>query len=118
MNTAQLTGLVSEQEMVAFQRFVEMLRARFGARLREVRLFGSTARGERHEDSDIDVAVMIDDLTWEERREVHGWPGDILLETWVYLSPVVFSTAEFAELLDRERRIALDIRQEGIPLEP
>ncbi len=118
MQTASLQGLVSEAETRALERLIEMLRERFGARLREVRLFGSTARGERHEDSDIDVAVVVDDLDWREKRELYAWPFDIMMETTVYLSPVAWSTADFQDLLDGERLIALDVRREGVLLEP
>src|SRR5687767_4501136 len=36
------------------------LRARYGPRLADVRLFGPWARGEAHADSDVDVLVLID----------------------------------------------------------
>lgn len=118
MVTTTLAGLVSEAEARALVRFAEMLRDRFGPRLREVRLFGSTARGERHEDSDIDVAVIVDQLDWREKREIHGWPFDVMMETGIYLSPVAWSSADFDALLEGERLIALDVRREGIPIEP
>lgn len=41
-------------------RFAEELRRRFGDAVRDVRLFGSFARGEAHEDSDVDVAVVLE----------------------------------------------------------
>ena len=44
-------------------RFRTALDAHFAERLREVVLFGSYARGGAHEDSDVDVLVVIDDLT-------------------------------------------------------
>jgi predicted nucleotidyltransferase len=39
--------------------YAARLRAIFGDRLREIRLFGSYARGEANEDSDIDVLVTL-----------------------------------------------------------
>lgn len=41
------------------------LRLRYGKRLAEVRLFGSQARGDANEDSDIDLLVVLRD------KEVH-----------------------------------------------
>jgi predicted nucleotidyltransferase len=41
-------------------------------------LFGSRARGEATEDSDVDVLVVIDELTAADAREVDGIVGDIL----------------------------------------
>lgn len=43
-------------------------------------LLGSLVRGERHEESDVDVAIEIDDPTSHEAREVGYAPGDILTE--------------------------------------
>lgn len=42
--------------------------------------------------------------------------NDLFLETDVLLSPLVLSQAEFQTLLNRERRLALDIQREGIPI--
>src|SRR5579883_1383968 len=47
----------------ALSRFRAVLAERFGARLREVVLYGSHARGTATEDSDVDVLVVVDDLT-------------------------------------------------------
>ena len=38
------------------------LRAAYGDRLQEVVLFGSWARGQAHEESDVDLLVVLDDL--------------------------------------------------------
>ncbi len=50
----------------ALARFRGVLAVRFGVRLRDVVLYGSHARGAATEDSDVDVFVVIDDLTDEE----------------------------------------------------
>src|SRR4030081_1448955 len=47
----------------ALEAYCERLRSVFGARLREVRLFGSYARGEANDASDVDILVLIDGLT-------------------------------------------------------
>jgi predicted nucleotidyltransferase len=49
-------------------RFAREPRQRYGAAVREVRLFGSFARGGAHEDSDVDVAVVLDQETYERWR--------------------------------------------------
>src|SRR5687768_1220114 len=54
----------------ALERFGASLRSKFGRRLREVTLFGSRARGDAREDSDVDVLVVIDELSERERGEV------------------------------------------------
>lgn len=98
----------------ALQAYRVKMARRFGARLRGVRLFGSYARGEAHEHSDIDVAVLVEGLTRQEWQEAVGDVVEVDLETGVSLSPFVISSERFEELLQRERRIARDILEEGV----
>ncbi|GAB4116091.1 MAG: hypothetical protein OHK0013_49980 [Sandaracinaceae bacterium] len=102
----------------ALARFRATLVARFGARLRELVLFGSRARGVAHEESDLDVLVVIDDLTASERREIAelaydaGQDGDEL----VSISPLMLSTEAAADMRSRSRRIMQEIARDGVPL--
>ena len=59
MSSMTSTSL-SHKEDTALQAYVQILDARFGPRLLEVLLFGSKARSEARPDSDIDVAVILD----------------------------------------------------------
>lgn len=104
----------SEQKATAL--FLEILKKRFGNRLARVVLFGSTVRQERHDESDVDILVLISNL---ERKEKEGvWDEATLLNVeWdTMLSPLVMAPEEFQLLKDRERRIALDIDAEGVEL--
>jgi predicted nucleotidyltransferase len=98
----------------ALAAYAERLSSRFGDRLRFVRLFGSWARSEANEDSDIDVAAVIDDLTRDEWRDAVSEAVEVELASGVTLSPFVVSGEHFDLLVRRERRIAHDILQEGV----
>ena len=76
------------------------VRERFGARVQEVVLFGSQARGEAHEESDVDVLIVIDDLSEEERRAVLDltFAPDAASDEWLGLSPLVYSTEQAARM--------------------
>lgn len=89
------------------------LAALLGRRLRDVRLFGSYARGQFDEESDVDVLILVDDLRPEERAAI----VDLVLGRsgrGVLLSPLVLGTAQLDELRARERLIAEDIDREGL----
>ena len=100
----------------ALAEFSARVRTCFGARLLRLVLFGSQARGEATGDSDVDVLVVIDNLSSADAREIDAVVGDILTRTDVLLSPLVLSAARFDELRARERRIVAEIDNEGIPV--
>jgi predicted nucleotidyltransferase len=113
-----IDAMRSLPDPIAFtlERFRAALEARYGKRLREVVLFGSWARGEADEESDVDVLVVIDDLTDEERRAIvdMAYVVDSDNPELLVLSPLCYSTSQANELRARERRLLRDIDREGI----
>ena len=97
--------------------FVTGLRARFGSRLVSVRLFGSYARGEAHEESDVDCLVLLDRVDLADDRAVTDLSGDL---TWqiggVVISPLIMSADRFEAWKASERRNPTRIEREGIRL--
>jgi uncharacterized protein len=91
-------------------------RAELGAELRYARLFGSRARGEGHEHSDLDIALIVAPAGRARRHRVYDLAFDIGLAHGVELAALVFDERQFQELKERERCIALDIDGRGIPL--
>lgn len=79
-------------------------------------LFGSMARGDCSDESDIDVAIVIRALTRDLKHQILDRVAEIELKYLMPISAFVLSEDEFNRLKKRERRIALDIESEGIPL--
>jgi predicted nucleotidyltransferase len=96
--------------------FKRQLQATFGVRLRDFRLFGSRARGEAHEDSDVDLLVVVEGLTSAEAREINYLSGDYLTEHDVLLRPLALSSEQWQHLVKRERRLAQEIQKDGVSL--
>jgi len=103
-------------ERAALERYANHLRKRFGSRLRDLRLFGSRARGEGREDSDLDVLAVVDDLSSAEQLEAFRFCGDILTDHAVMVGGLLTSTAHWQSLRERERLIVREIERDGIPL--
>ena len=100
-------------------RFRDALQRRFGARLQRVVLFGSQARGNAHEDSDVDVLVVVDDLSVDEQREIVDLAHDadaVDRNNWAGLAPLAKSTEQLEALRARELLIVADIEAEGVAL--
>jgi hypothetical protein len=99
----------------ALARFRAALDARLGARVREVVLFGSHARGNASEKSDVDVYVVVDDATHEDRIAIFDIAYDVDAtapggdDGWVGIEPIVHSTAQAADMRARERGLLRNI---------
>jgi len=96
--------------------FIAGVRARLGAELRAARLFGSRARGEGDEHSDLDIALIVAPGVRARRYEIYDLAFDVGLAHGVELAPLVLEESRFDELKARELRIAQAIGDEGIAL--
>lgn len=103
-------------ERAALADFVRFVRDTFGERVRDLRLFGSRARGEGHEESDLDVLVAIDQLNGAERTEIWNCTGRLFETHGVDVGAFTLSSQRWDELRSLERRIAQEIERDGIRL--
>lgn len=83
-----------------------------------MKLFGSRARMEGSEMSDVDILVVIDELeSPKDKRVIFTIAAEVYGDDEVDISPLVVSPEEFDLMRRRERRLALDIIKEGIAIE-
>ncbi|MDH7514070.1 MAG: nucleotidyltransferase domain-containing protein [Clostridiales bacterium] len=94
----------------------ESLEAFLGDRLLRMVLFGSLARGDYNDESDMDVAIIIRGLTRELKHQILDKVAEVELNHLTPVSVLILSEDEFNRLKKRERRIALDIEREGVLL--
>jgi predicted nucleotidyltransferase len=94
----------------------ESMKTFLGDRLLRMVLFGSIARGDYTDESDIDVAIIIRGLTRELKYQILDRVAEVEFNHFMPISALLLSEDEFNRLKKRERRIALDIEGEGIPL--
>jgi uncharacterized protein len=80
-------------ERAALRALCDWLRTQFGSRLVDLRLFGSRARGEGHEFSDLDVLVVVQDMTSDDRWAIWRRSGELDMEHEVTLSTCTLSAA-------------------------
>jgi len=108
--------IVNDIRSETLRELKESLGTFLGDRLRRMILFGSIARGDFTDESDIDVAIIIRGLTRELKRQILDRVAEVELKHLTPVSTLLLSEDEFNRLKRRERRIALDIEREGVPL--
>ena len=108
--------LAEEDVRLALGDLRERLTRHLGSALVKLALYGSRVRGDADPDSDVDVAVVVRGLGSELRDEILHTVAEVEIDRGVPLSTLVIAEAEYGRLLQSERRIAVDIEREGIPL--
>ena len=106
----------SRDEVLALvHEFHEQLAAIYGDRLKGVYLYGSYARGEGTEDSDIDVAVVLEGSfdAWEEDGRISELTSDLSLQHNCLLMPFFLSEEEHRQTPYAVHR---NIVREGVPV--
>ncbi|MCX6843353.1 MAG: nucleotidyltransferase domain-containing protein [candidate division WOR-3 bacterium] len=103
---------LSPNESAALRKLKAALTRDF--RLVELRLFGSKARGDSDQESDIDVLVVLEDYDWEVEKAVCDLCFAINLEFHVLLSPVLYRRSEFDSDLTHITPFYQAVTREGI----
>jgi predicted nucleotidyltransferase len=108
---AEMTVKIEVPEVV--REFRRRLEALYGERLRDVILYGSYARGDADEGSDIDVLVVLDAFADEEAelRRMDPIANELSLEHDVVISNLVVRESDYAH---RDSLLLLNVRREGI----
>ncbi len=114
--TGRFPAHLSATEKEALADFLDRARALLGEELVEARLFGSRARGEGDEASDLDVALIVTPRGRKLRRDVYGFTFDVVYDFGVRVEPLVITEEQLRELVRRELAIGSALEQEGIRL--
>lgn len=114
---AQLTAEVVLDRLDPTERawvatFRDELRRMLGPRLRDLRLFGSKVRGDDHEESDIDLLVLVDQLDFQTWTVIVDLSSSIA--TW--LSPAVIDFDGYHAPRSRATGFYAEMRQESVRL--
>jgi predicted nucleotidyltransferase len=98
----------------ALARYRARLERALPGRVHRVALFGSYARGEATEDSDVDVLIVLDDGGDAARARAIDEGAAVGIELLLPIAPLVLTQAEWDDLVARERLLAAEIMRDGI----
>jgi len=104
-----MTGL-SDQDRDLLRRFEARVREALPGRVARVVAFGSRARGDHDEDSDLDVAVFVRGLTRDDDDLVSRVAAEFLGRGEPFLSALSFEAARY----DETHFLLRNIRADGV----
>lgn len=84
---------LTPDDRATVEKFRDRVRELLGPRLRDLRLYGSKVRGDDHDESDIDILVLVDGLDEETDLKILSVASAISLEGTG--SPISAMTADF-----------------------
>ena len=98
--------------------YIEALKGIYGAHLKKIILYGSYARGDAREDSDIDIMILLDisDIAIKEyRHKLTQITFDYNMDNDLEIIPIAKSEEHFNKWIENDPFYA-NINREGITL--
>lgn len=109
MKTDFLPDIVREE----VKEFMDRLTSAFGDQIVEVIIFGSSVRGELHEESDIDILCVATERSLELFTQITGIAYEVFLDYGRPLSVKVFSKRNFDQLVGLNTAFISNVLSEG-----
>lgn len=98
----------------ALQEFLKIAKQKHSDKIEQIILFGSLARGETTEESDIDILVITSGSRFEMQKNLSEIAVDILLKTGEYISAKAVSTEEYSFMEKINTGFYQNIAKEGV----
>ena len=83
-------------------------------RLVDFRVFGSRARGDTDEYSDMDIFIEVEYLDKQLKKQIRDITWEIGFENSTYISPLIFTRYEIEDSPLRASPIVQNITEEGV----
>jgi len=100
----------------ALHEFLKIAKQEHGDKIEQIILFGSYARREATEESDIDVLVITSGNRFEMQKNLSEITVEILLQTGVYISAKAVSVEEYSFMKKINTGFYQNIEREGVAI--
>lgn len=105
---------MTNKEKTVLSKFKEILSKRLPAY--RVMLFGSRARGDAEECSDMDIIVITDSLDKEIEDYISDCAWEAGINEGIVVCPISYSTQEWESSLNQQSHFAKSVRRDGVTI--
>ncbi|MDD6325526.1 MAG: nucleotidyltransferase domain-containing protein [Lachnospiraceae bacterium] len=97
-------------------RFSQEVKRMLGESLRRIIVYGSYARGDYHENSDVDIMILVkmsDEEIRAVKNDIYDLAFDVEMNTGIQLSPIIKNEAQYEYWVDT-LPFYRNVRDEGV----
>ena len=107
---------LAHNDLSAIKDFSKQIKRLLKDKVVEVKLFGSKVKGTDEQGSDIDVLILVKDLTWGQKDKIFEITADVNLKYDVLISPIVIDNDKYNNLLNQKTEFFRETNKEGITI--
>lgn len=116
VTTEKIPLTLSPKEWLAIQGLLERLQQSYGSQIRQALLFGSKARGEAQQDSDIDILLLVENENWALKDAITDVAAEVNLEYDLQIDARVIGLQRWQHLAETQAGLYRTIIRDAIPL--
>lgn len=112
----EFSKLLSEKEVIAINEFTREVKNFLGDNLIVIKLFGSKVKGKAEPGSDIDIYLLLKEVSPRVRDFIYDIAFNINLKYDLYISPRIISKELYENPIFKITPFIQSIEQEGITI--
>jgi uncharacterized protein len=105
---------LTSEDQALLDSFRRALRERFGDVVKSITVYGSKARGDATEESDLDLLLVIEEGDWRLKWDIADVAYDLAIGTNVVPSVHVYTLAEWDHLREVESVFRDEVERDGV----
>ncbi len=107
-------SFLTDEERTAVLDFASIIRNGFGSAVKEIILFGSKVRGDSEKASDIDILIVLTNLSWEIKKSISELAAEENLKHNVLISTIRYDVSTWDNPVIKASPFGKSVREEGI----
>ena len=105
---------LTPDEREAIKEFSRLLREQLGTTVKEIILFGSKARGDSEKYSDIDILIVLDEVSWDIKKAISELAAEENIRHNVLISTIRYDIDIWAMPAIQASPFVMAVKREGI----